>query len=427
MIYTADSHVDDLRSRIKDLLAQIDEKQIAIDNGDYEKPAAHKAAITRWQKEAETLSGYVAEKVRAEVEEARKAAQADHDAKLQAELAAIQNRPVTEVKPEIGLSSLRDSITLMSRDVFSQPQLTPNLDVSIFIRRMGMVYQSYCKDKPELETHFLRCVEQQLDPQYRHSFQQNTLATPVKSWSAMEQYLLKTHKSNSTLFQEMAQFDSLHFAPNEHLRDFASRVKLTGGDVACVVKSKFKDMTGKDLTADDLFCIFESAAMIREMQGHPTYSKHYDSIVKDLDKDYRIEDVTQKASLFADRQVTPPATAVTSHQAFSAAQPVDVNRDYIDREIAKRMQSFAAKQNQNKDQSTSKQGENKDKPKNKWKRKSWKERAESDPEWAKKMATKECNNQQQYGCCRRDFCPFKHSPVENKGHFFNQLSSEHFH
>ena len=134
MIYTADSHVDDLRSRIKDLLAQIDEKQIAIDNGDYDKPAAHKAAITRWQKEAETLSGYVAEKVSAEAEEARKAAQADHDAKLQAELAAIQNRPVTEVKPEIGLSSLRDSITLMSRDVFSQPQLTPNLDVSIFIR-----------------------------------------------------------------------------------------------------------------------------------------------------------------------------------------------------------------------------------------------------------------------------------------------------
>ena len=423
MFYDENSPIEDLRSRIKDLLAQIDQKQIALDCGEYENEAGHKAAITRWQNEAKTLNGYVASQVRAEAEEARKLAQADHDAKLQAEITAIQNRPGSVVKPEIGLSSLRDSITLMSRDVFSQPQLNPNLDVSIFIRRMGMVYQSYCKDKPELETHFLRCVEQQLDPQYRHSFQQNTMSEPVQTWSAMEQYLLKTHKSNSTLFQEMAQFDSLHFAPNEHLRDFASRVKLTGGDVACVVKSKFRDMTGRDLTADDLFSIFESAAMIREMQGHPTYSKHYDSIVKDLDMDYRIEDVTRKASLFADRQVTPPATTVTSAQAFSASKPVEVSREYIDREIAKSMKSFAAKQ-QNKSQNSSKEGQNKEK--STFKRKSWKERAESDPEWAKKMSAIPCKNQRDYGCCKREFCPFNHSSVQNKGHFLNQISSQNF-
>ena len=426
MAYDANSSVVDLRARIEKLLDQVDQRQIELDNGEHEKEAGHRAAITRWSKEAKLLSGILNDKVKAEAEEARKIAKENSDAKLQAEIAEIQNRTGVEIKPEVGQSSLRDSITLMSRDVLAQPQLTPNLDVSIFIRRIGMVYQTHCKDRPELETNFLRCVEQQLDPQYRHSFQQNTLSEPVRTWSAMEKYLMKTHKSNSTLFQEMAQFDSLHFGPNEHLRDFASRVKLTGGDVACVVKSKFRDMTGRDLNADDLFCIFESAAMIREMQGHPTYSKHYDSIVKDLDSDYRIEDVTQKASLFADRQVTPPANTVTSHQAFSATQATDVSREFIKSEIAKSMQSFVAKQNQsgNQQQNTSQQGRNKHKKKPG--PAEWKLKAESNPEWAKKVSTYPCRLEEGKGSCTREFCPFKHSAVQNKGHFLNQISSENF-
>lgn len=377
---------DLLIQRITALDKQIDDKESAALEANVELTNGAKGVVTRWKNSRAAL-----EKQLAELEDAKPVVPP-----------AVQpiTAPVIDTQ---GQSRLRDLTQQMSRDVLAQPVLNPALDVAVFVRRMGVVHHSHCTDHPNLEADFVRMVEQMLCPDYRHSYQANNMEKPIKTWTAMEAYLLATHKSNSTVFQELGQLDKLTMGRDEYLRDFSARVRAVGGDVSVVMKSKFKDMQKRDMNVDDLFEILMSDCMIKQMQAHPVYQTHFDSIVKDLDTTFKVEEVAGKASLYADRQVKPHIPIVsTAPQAYAATTPAD---DRI-AQLEKTLQSFAAKldnHNSQKPQSGSK----------KHKRRSHKPLTEliKDPEFVKKAKTMPCRREEIHGSCDRTdlVCPFKHT------------------
>ena len=389
---------DLLLQRIAELDRQIDAKESAAIEAEVELTAGAKGVITRWKNKLKEF-----EEELAKLDEPKPVVPP-----------ITTPPPVTDTQ---GQSRLRDFLQQMSRDVLAQPVLNPALDVAVFVRRMGVVHHSHCTDHPNLEADFVRMVEQMLCPDYRHSYQANNMKKPIKTWTAMEAYLLATHKSNSTVFQELGQLDKLTLGRDEYLRDFSARVRAVGGDVSVVIKSKFKDMQKRDMNVDDLFEILMSDCMIKQMQAHPVYQTHFDSIVKDLDTTFKVEEVAGKASLYADRQVKPQIPIVSSApQAYVAMSPTD---DRIT-QLEKTLKSFAAKLDKQNDESSS-SSNNQKRP--------WKPLREliKDPDFVKNAKTKQCKIEEKHGNCdRTEFvCPFKHSKKSSS--FFTQISSDMFH
>ena len=317
-----DATVDDLRARVAKLHELIDNRQDEIDREILENTSGNKAAITRWKNEVKELLPIIRTKCQAAREEALRVAKENRDRKLQAELEAIRSRVTGESKPDVsGQSRLRDHSMNMSRDVLSQPMLDPTIDVAVFCRQMSVVFNTHCTKVPELEADFMRVVEQRLCAQYRRSYQLNTNDKPKETWAEMEQYLLSMHKSSSTIFQELSNVEGLQMGSTELLRDFAARLKTAGGDTAVIVKCKFREMAGRDLNVDDMFELFMSSTLIKQMMSHNVYSSYFDQIVRDLDSVYRVEDVAAKASLLADRQVKSNTAVTSESRVYMASKP----------------------------------------------------------------------------------------------------------
>ena len=112
------------------------------------------------------------------------------------------------------------------QDCNQQPTLEPELDVSLFIRNMGMLYTSHVDGVDDInEAEFIKQIEMKLCPSYRIEFQSKTKVTAIETWSAMKDFLLTTFKSNTTIFQELEGLSSLNFTSGETIRNFAARIK----------------------------------------------------------------------------------------------------------------------------------------------------------------------------------------------------------
>ena len=422
------STVDDLRARVAKLQEQIDKRHDEIDRGVLENTSGNKGAITRWENEIKLLLPIIMTKCTAAKEEARRVAKENSDRRLEAELEVIRNRGTVDSKPDVsGQSRLRDYSMNMSRDILSQPMLDPTIDVAVFCRHMSVVYHTHCTKMPELETDFMRVVEQRLCAQYRRSYQMNTTDKPIETWAEMEKYLLRMHKSSSTIFQELATVEGLHMGATELLRDYAARLKTVGGDTAVIVKAKFLEMNKREPTVDDMFELFMSNTLIKQMMSHSVYSSYFDQIVKDLDTAYRVEDVAAKASLLADRQVKANTTVTSESRVYMASQTPEVTLDTIKETVATAMRSFAA--GQKRPSSTSDSDGKKKKTSKKYK--TFRERCEKDKEYCDAAKDKPCRNEADNGSCTRgSWCPFKHSQARGGGvnsSMLASLDSSYFH
>ena len=401
--------VELLLQRIAALDQKIAEKEDEATFDGTPLTGGNKAAITKWKLQLETLEAKLDE-----LQSETKPVPVHHHT------TETHHHTAADVS---GQSRRRDAVNLMSRDILAQPELCPKLDVAVFCRRMGVVWNTHCKNSTELEADFLRILEQRLCQNYRHSYQVNTDADPITTWKGMEEYLLSKHKSNSTLFQELSQIEALTLGPDEYLRDFAARLKSCAGDVETVMKAKFRDMVKREMELSDLFEILQSDALIKQMTGHHVYKRHFDSIVKDLDSVYKPEDVASRASLYADRQVKP-APISSANQAYVSTQPSD---DRLDR-LESMMKSFVAGQKQQNQKSSS--GPKPDNgQKRKWKKKrTWKELCE-DSEFCERARTQPCHRERDEGRCSREKCPFKHSKPNgpSSSMIMSQVPSQHFH
>ena len=148
---------DLILQRIAALDKQIEEKECAAIEAEVELTSGAKGVITRWKNKM------------AELEEQL--------VKLDETKPALPPQIITTPSSS-GQSRRRDAVSLMSRDILDQPELCPKLDVAVFCRRMGAVWNTHCKKSRELEQDFLTIVEQRLCQDYRHSFQTNNSDKP---------------------------------------------------------------------------------------------------------------------------------------------------------------------------------------------------------------------------------------------------------
>merc|ERR1712035_271451 len=107
---------------------------------------------------------------------------------------------------------------------------------------MNMVYATHIKVTPSLESDFVTLVEQHIATAYRVQLQKYTDDNGrFEKWTDMRDYLLKSHKSCSTIFQELQRVSTMPMKQNESVREFSARVKQISDDAQTVISAKYKE------------------------------------------------------------------------------------------------------------------------------------------------------------------------------------------
>ena len=395
--------------------AKIDAKLIELNVGpDLDESgleAAQKGTLTRWRNELIKLEQQIITLHAAEEARRQEQKEAELQKRLEMERATLmqfEHKPglVSGGDKNVAKAEPAGNLKLLKSDMDQQPELTPRLDVAIFVRKMGVVYKSHVEGEPSLLKTFLMMVEQKMHTSYRQTFQARDASVTVDTWAEMRDYLLRTHKSNSTIFQELGQFNELQLEKGEKLTDFGARIETVGAECKIVIAAKFKEMCKREMNVDDLFDMLYSDTFIKSLQSNARYSAYYNDIVRDLDTCYKVSDIAARASTMAKRKVDTE-TVGSSSTALMASSPGSLESRM--ESLAKTMESVVSKVFMAKGvkdaQSTNKSADaNKQKSSPSWRFLSWDKKVK-DPEFIKWSGERDCKFGDK---CARDKCTFKH-------------------
>ena len=384
--FTADSPLDKLSDKFDLLASKIDAK-IAETNGEPE--GTNQTWITRWSNALIKLSGWI------------KAKQASTTTSTES------------TKSKVTGESNFNKSKLMTADVNSQPTLSPALNVEVFVRHMDTVYTSHVANQKSLESTFCLNVETKLCSDYRTTYQEHCAGTLIEDWTSMRSYLLDRHQSTSTCFQELHNATSPRIKQGQELRDFVAHVATNGKERLTVIKARYKKDNDKDITVDALFELMLGQTVLKAMQESPSHQRHYHHIAPDLDQCYELDKLAKKADRLMEREVNLGATNGTTTETFMTG----VSQPSVANEISRlqgQVQALLAGQRQGQQQSpgqSSQQSGRQQKQTSEYKKKSFKELLK-DPEWCKKMSSKDCR----WGlnCRNRDVCPCKHPASQSQ-------------
>ena len=221
----------------------------------------------------------------------------------------------------------------------------------------------------------------------------------------MRDYLLKSHKSCSTIFQELQRVSTMPMKQNESVREFSARIKQISDEAQTVITAKYKEETREDLTVSSLFELMACESVLRQMQAHPKLRHDYNTIVNELDGCMTLETLGHKASKIADRQVNIDLTA-DPRTFLSQNKPIpDPMAEMCKQMNAQIQKQFALMAKQFTPGTGQVDGVKSDMTKEQ--RKAWNKEKWTNPEWRKKVADNECRNFRDKQQCTRKSCPFK--------------------
>ena len=392
-----ESRISKCFDSISDFEQKIDAKQAEVNYDDTKLTSGIKGHITKWEKKINELKEQIS--------------------KDEAIVAALRLK--TENTPSSGGGgSTSSSSTGMSKEVknlkhdFScQPMFSPPMDVSLFVRSMQMLYNSHVKHNSNLELDFVSSVESKIDTCYRIELQAYVESNGrFMTWAKMKEYLVNTHRSATTIFQELARVTSLPMRANESIKEFAIRIKQANDEAKTIIASKYKEQTSTNLTVDSLWELIGCDSIVRSMQSSSKYRHDYNEICNTIDDCVTIDKLSQKASKVADRRMNLDDT-VHESQSYLSSKQHSSNNDLVamEKRLAatfKEQMALMAKSNDPKTQPPKK--ENK-----KDKGKFW-----EDPTWRSKQVNKLCNNIKNDKSCSRTNCPFSPCNKSNSGKSF---------
>ena len=385
---------DVIRAKID---AKLIEQNVGEDLDESGLEPAQKTTLTRWRNELVKLEQQIITLHAAEEAKRQEQKEAELQKRLEMEKATLmlfehKPGPVSGGDKNVAKAEPAGNLKLLKSDMDQQPELTPRLDVAIFVRKMGVVYKSHVEGEPSLLKTFLMMVEQKMHTSYRQTFQARDASVTVDTWAAMRDYLLRTHKSNSTIFQELGQFNELQLEKGEKLTDFGARIETVGAECKIVIAAKFKEMCKREMNVDDLFDMLYSDTFIKSLQSNTRYSAYYNDIVRDLDTCYKVSDIAARASTMAKRKVDTESL-VSSSTVLMAKSP-DSLESRMD-SLAKSMKIIEASMAQ------SDPGRHEEPS---WRSLPWKKRI-LDPEFIKWSGERDCKFGNK---CADAKCPFKH-------------------
>ena len=331
----------------------------------------------------------------------------------------INDKEPVAIPQKQGQSDAGDTLgskaKMMTADVNNMPELTPALNVEIFVRRMDTVHTSHCVKNVRLEPSFILNVETKMCNEFRTTFQEHCAQAAITTWAQMRTYLLDAHQSTSTVFQELHNATKMRIKDGQQLRDFVARVNTNGHERLTIIKARFKKDNDKEITADALFELMLGQSVLQAMQESPDYQRHYHHIAPDLDQCYTLEKLIKKADRLMEREVNlgTASTSTFFGQQGNVNELTAQVADYQDQlaDLQGQMQCLLADQSPDmgrpsvRNQGAAAQNQS---PPNKFNNKGRKSFREllRDPGFVKKMKTKNCR----WGleCFNRDVCPCIH-------------------
>ena len=410
-INQAQSEINKINDKVDAMLTTVDYEEESLSSG-------KKGAITKWRnsvaKFEETIRDTQAkiDALQTNDTETKEETESTTSASNENTQTANENTgpttPVQSVDSSAsnhsgGGDSVTKALKSMIKDFQNQPTFGSGMDIAVFLKHMNMVYNCHVKLNGSLESDFVTLVEQHLDTSARVELQKHveTKGRFIK-WATMEDYLLVTYKSCSTIFQEISRFSSLPMRRNETVREYCTRVKQVGDEAYCVIASKFKDQTSKTMGASDLFQLVMCDAVIRAMQADSTLRQHYNLIVDDIDGCLTLDALGHRASKISDRlctiDLTDESRTFLSQSGVTQNPAVDLSKQMA---ALQEQMALLAKHNEPKPSNENKSDSGLQKSKPRTRKDIW-----NDPEWRKKQAKNDCRNYQDYGKCVRENCPF---------------------
>ena len=391
----ADTNTIELRinrayEEIKETEAKIEEKLKAVDYEKSQLSGGIKGHVTKWENKVEELK----EQIKEDKETVK-------SLRRKSEAAPSSGGGVSTSTTSSGLSK---ELKNLKHDFSGQPMFVPGRDVSLFVRSMQMVWNSHVKHNSNLEADFCAEVEYKIDPSYRLDLQEYVAVKGrFTTWATMKAYLVKTHRSCTTIYQELKRFTALPINRGETVKEYSLRIKQAADEAKTIISSKFKEQTTKDLTVDSLWELVSCDAIVRMMQGHSQYRHHYNDIVNNIDECVTVDLLSQKASKIADRKLTLDDMAPETYMA-TKTQPStnDVLMEKLST-LEKKMTLMASYEHKPNDVKGHKSKDVKEgKPKSKKPNPKY-----LDPEWRKRQETKPCFTFAHSGKCERKMCAFQ--------------------
>ena len=181
---------------------KIEEHEAAVDYDTDKLKPGHKGAITRWRNKITEIKGEIAA--------------------AKTEIATIRDMKKENTsgqgQSEGGSSQISKDVKNLTRDIQSQPKFCPPMDVAVFVRSMNMIWNSHVKHKSNLENDFVNLCEGHMDQIYRIPLQRYVETNGrFTNWMEMKTYLVDTHRSCTTIFQELTRLN-LPMRGNENVR-----------------------------------------------------------------------------------------------------------------------------------------------------------------------------------------------------------------
>ena len=374
-------------SKIK-LEDKIDAKLDAVDQ-DETKLGTHKASVTTWRNKIAKIEADIA-RYETEIETLRS---------MKTETTESTN----QVQSGGGTSPLSKELKTLQHDFSTHPRFSQKLDVAVFTRHMQVLYDTHVADCTGLEGDFVKLVECHIDTSYRVQLQRYVDTNgKFTSWSDLKEYLVETHRSCTTLFQEMSKFTNLPMRMNESVKEFCQRVETAADEAQTIILSKIKEQTEADATVQNIFELMKMDSVVRQMQAHHKYRNDYNMIVNSIDSCITLDMLSQKASKIADRKVHVDEMA--EPKAYmnikSDSKPSPDPMLAMEKRMDKMMAMIAQGQNQHvptPKEKTDKRKSNRVETRNeKWK----------DPEYRAKVANTPCFYNAKGQNCTRPNCPF---------------------
>ena len=274
---------------IKDCEDKLEEKLAAVDYDESKLKSGIKSAVTRWRNKIDEVKQEITDS-KAEIEKLRA---------LKTENVESSSQSQTG-----GGGQVSKAVKNLTRDIEAQPKFSPSMDVSIFVRTMTMVWNTHCKNNKGIESDFVNLCEGRIDQIYRIPMQRHIDTNGAFStWKEMKDYLVTTHRSCTTLFQELAKLN-LPRRRNEAVREYAVRLKQVGDEAFTIIASKFKQTAGEEMKVPDLFELMLCDSLVRQMQADSNLREDYNQIVQHVDDCVTLSSLAQKASVISDRKVS---------------------------------------------------------------------------------------------------------------------------